>query len=212
MLRTRRPGTQALRSLMLFTSNICFFLALTFIPLAEATAINDSRDVAGYSEDSQQRNRATLWRGGSAINLGTLGGSSFATGINNEGVVVGFYVDLLNRQRAFLWIDGQMIDLASTIVPEGFQPLIATGINNNGEIVGQGRNASGRLRGFVLRPTDRPLCFADFNSDGGVDGADVTAFFAAWEAGNLHADVNFDGGVDGNDVSTFHERWEAGSC
>ena len=40
MLRTKRPGTQLLRSAMLFSSNICFFLALTFIPLAEAAAIS----------------------------------------------------------------------------------------------------------------------------------------------------------------------------
>jgi hypothetical protein len=179
---------------------------------AQAQAINDLGDVVGLSEDSQMHNRATLWHDGRAVNLGTLGGASFATGINNEGVVVGYYLDQTNRQRACVWIEGQMIDLAFTMVPEGFRPLIALGINNNGEIVGQGRNAAGRLRGFVLHPTDRPRCAADFNSDGGIDGADVTAFFAAWEAGDITADVNFDGGVDGADAGTFYDRWEAGSC
>jgi hypothetical protein len=55
-------------------------------------------------------------------------------------------------------------------------------------------------------------CVADFNQDGGVDGADVEAFFLAWEAGDSSADVNQDGGVDGADVEFFFVRWEAGGC
>jgi hypothetical protein len=55
-------------------------------------------------------------------------------------------------------------------------------------------------------------CAADFNQDGGVDGADVGAFFAAWEQGDAAADVNSDGGVDGSDVDAFFAQWEAGGC
>ncbi|MBS0197990.1 MAG: hypothetical protein JSR77_14635 [Planctomycetes bacterium] len=55
-------------------------------------------------------------------------------------------------------------------------------------------------------------CPADFNQDGGIDGADVGAFFSAWEAGDPSADVNADGGVDGADVTTFFAAWEAGGC
>ncbi|MBS0197423.1 MAG: hypothetical protein JSR77_11760 [Planctomycetes bacterium] len=57
-----------------------------------------------------------------------------------------------------------------------------------------------------------PACTADFNSDGGIDGADVSAFFGAWEEGLDEADVNQDGGTDGADVSTFFAAWESGSC
>ena len=39
MLYTRRPGTQFLRSLMLFTSNAASFLAITYIPLGKAASI-----------------------------------------------------------------------------------------------------------------------------------------------------------------------------
>jgi drug/metabolite transporter (DMT)-like permease len=39
MLRTRRPGTQLFRSLMLFISNASSFLSITFIPLAKAASI-----------------------------------------------------------------------------------------------------------------------------------------------------------------------------
>ena len=51
---------------------------------------------------------------------------------------------------------------------------------------------------------------ADFNQDGGVDGSDVDAFFAAWEAGESTADLNQDGGIDGADVDTFFRSWENG--
>lgn len=54
------------------------------------------------------------------------------------------------------------------------------------------------------------ICIGDFSCDGGVDGADIGAFFENWEAGDSNADVNADGGVDGADVSTFFEHWEAG--
>jgi len=40
MLRSRRPGLQVVRSALLFGSNICFFLALTFIPIAKAATIS----------------------------------------------------------------------------------------------------------------------------------------------------------------------------
>ncbi|MBX3382233.1 MAG: hypothetical protein KF864_01870 [Phycisphaeraceae bacterium] len=53
-------------------------------------------------------------------------------------------------------------------------------------------------------------CVGDFNGDGGVDGADVEAFFLAWEFADDSADVNQDGGVDGSDVEFFFSAWEAG--
>ncbi len=55
-------------------------------------------------------------------------------------------------------------------------------------------------------------CPADFNQDGGIDGADVSLFFDRWEVGNCDADVNADGGTDGADVDAFFAAWEAGGC
>ena len=57
-----------------------------------------------------------------------------------------------------------------------------------------------------------PFCAADYNGDGGVDGADVEAFFGDWQAGESRADVNLDGGVDGADIETFFTFWTAGGC
>lgn len=55
-------------------------------------------------------------------------------------------------------------------------------------------------------------CPADFNSDGGIDGEDIDAFYMTWEAGDCEADVNRDGGVDGEDVRVFFLAWENGGC
>ncbi|MBS0197640.1 MAG: hypothetical protein JSR77_12875 [Planctomycetes bacterium] len=55
-------------------------------------------------------------------------------------------------------------------------------------------------------------CAADYNQDGGVDGADVASFFQDWEASGSCADVNLDGGIDGGDVESFFSVWEAGGC
>jgi hypothetical protein len=51
-------------------------------------------------------------------------------------------------------------------------------------------------------------CFADFNNDGGIDGDDVIAFFAAWDASGECADVDGSGGVDGDDVIAFFGLWD----
>ncbi len=60
--------------------------------------------------------------------------------------------------------------------------------------------------------SDCPPCTADFNGDGGVDGADVQAFFETWEAGAPCGDANGDGGVDGADIERFMLAWETGGC
>jgi hypothetical protein len=57
-----------------------------------------------------------------------------------------------------------------------------------------------------------PSCGADFNQDGGVDGADIESFFVQWQIGGTCGDVNLDGGVDGGDVETFILLWEEGGC
>jgi hypothetical protein len=78
--------------------------------------------------------------------------------------------------------------------------------NDDGDIIGASVRSDGTLGACDS------YCPADFNNDGGVDGADVEAFFTAWEAGDSEADVNGDGGIDGADVETFFVAWEAGGC
>lgn len=57
-----------------------------------------------------------------------------------------------------------------------------------------------------------PCRVADFNVDGGVDGADVADFFMAWAASEASADLNNDGGVEGGDVEMFYTYWAVGGC
>jgi hypothetical protein len=63
---------------------------------------------------------------------------------------------------------------------------------------------------WISTPATVGICPGEFNCDGGVDGGDIEAFFAAWESGDSLADINQDGGVDGEDVSAFFLRWEEG--
>ncbi|MBL9000289.1 MAG: immunoglobulin domain-containing protein [Phycisphaerae bacterium] len=72
--------------------------------------------------------------------------------------------------------------------------------------------ASGPILSDAAQLSIGDPCPADFNQDGGIDGGDVEAFFAAWEMGDAAADVNQDGGIDGGDVGTFFDAWEAGGC
>ncbi len=62
----------------------------------------------------------------------------------------------------------------------------------------------------ISDPATLTVCLADFNCDGGVDGADVETFFTSWETGDTTADLNADGGVDGGDVEFFFTRWGGG--
>lgn len=57
-----------------------------------------------------------------------------------------------------------------------------------------------------------PACAADFDGNGGVDGGDLGAFFAAFEAGDACADVDANGGVDGGDLGAFFAAFESGGC
>jgi hypothetical protein len=65
--------------------------------------------------------------------------------------------------------------------------------------------------GIVLKKS-AAICIADFNGDGGVDGADVEAFFVAWVIAEPLADVNQDGGIDGADIETFFIAWSSATC
>jgi hypothetical protein len=56
------------------------------------------------------------------------------------------------------------------------------------------------------------ICPADYNQDGGIDNADVDAFFADWINAVPASDVNLDGGIDAGDVDYFFAVWSNGGC
>lgn len=55
-------------------------------------------------------------------------------------------------------------------------------------------------------------CPADFNQDGGIDGADVEAFFDQWSIADPTADVDQSGGIDGADVEYYFVIWQNAGC
>ncbi len=53
-------------------------------------------------------------------------------------------------------------------------------------------------------------CYADYDSNGGIDGDDVIAFFTEWDLSSNCADVDGSQGVDGDDIILFFSVWDAG--
>ncbi len=91
---------------------------------------------------------AVLWKNGSPINLGSLGGSvNVALDINNRGQIIG-NSDLSGNTatHTFLWQHGTMSDLGTL---PGDVASFAGGINDEGQVVGESCNASGSCRGYL---------------------------------------------------------------
>jgi probable HAF family extracellular repeat protein len=126
-------------------------------PSSQAMGINDSGQIAGYSDlnagSAGILNHAFLYGGGSGLvlqDLGTLGGVSGASeafGINDSGQVVGFTSISGGADHAFVYSVGSMHDL-NNLIPSSSDWILteATAINNEGQIVGYGDNPSGQRR------------------------------------------------------------------
>jgi len=118
---------------------------------SEARNLNSKGDVVGDADVSGGKSHACLWRGGKAIDLGTLPGddTSRALYVNDNDEVVG----VSGFKTAFLWKDGQMYKLQDIMDPKpDWTPAQATVINNKGQIAGWGTNENGRVYGFLLTP------------------------------------------------------------
>jgi len=125
-----------------------------------ATAINNLRQVVGWSRISSGVYHAFLHNGGGSLvlsdDLGTLGGDlSQALAINNLGQVVG-WAETGNSHDAFLYDGGSMLDLNNLIAPgSGWTLTDATGINATGQICGYGQYG-GQQEAFLLTPAPVP--------------------------------------------------------
>jgi len=130
-------------------------------PVSQGTTNNQPGWVAGWSTAANLTMHAELWAGGSARDLGTLGGPTLNSAVawpnrNDQGVVVGisetgklqplgeswscylavFFVGDGHVCRGFVWRNGRMSPLPTLGGDNGF----ATGVNNRGEIVGWAEN------------------------------------------------------------------------
>ena len=179
-----------------------------------AQDINDHDQIVGFSEDRPKKSKehAFLWAGGTATDIGTLGGLySFAWSINDAGDVVG-EADLpsprLVFDRAFLWRNGVMKDLGTL----GGDSSQAIAINNSGQITGDSDTIADqaetvdkdRVRHAFLREANGPMrdlgtlggktsSGNGINNSGVVVGwselSDTTKHACLWQAGQIY-DLN----------------------
>jgi probable HAF family extracellular repeat protein len=111
-----------------------------------AVGINDSNEVVGYYQISNQNIHGYRWSNGTSIDLGSLGGTrTYARAIASSGVVVGSSETPDHNSQAFTWSDangngasdpGEMVQL-----PDSGLSSSANAISPNGSVVG-----------FALRP------------------------------------------------------------
>ncbi|HKG26805.1 MAG TPA: hypothetical protein VKB09_14240, partial [Thermomicrobiales bacterium] len=121
-------------------------------------ALNGKGHVVGESEiavpvsgtpgagtaDNPPPKHAFLWRDGTMIDLGTLGGATSRTaGINDADHVAGVADTADGKRHAFLWKDGVMQDLGTL----GGDQSEAIGINNHDQISGLSTTAPGQELG-----------------------------------------------------------------
>jgi hypothetical protein len=130
----------------------------------------------------REDNTLSGWASNNSFGQASFPGGEFATVSAGDLWTLGLRLD----GTLVAWGDNSR---GQTVVPRGYYEEIAAGYDH----------------GLAI-----PGCPSDFNRDGGVDGQDIVAFFAAWEAGEDQADMSVDGGVDSQDVETFFLYWQAG--
>lgn len=102
-----------------------------------AARINNKGEIVGSSQTADGSTRAFLYKNGTMIDLGTLGGVSGAFGINDEGTIVGWTWGTTREPwTAFIkYPELPMRDLAGmATVDPGDDLFRAKAINNRGEI------------------------------------------------------------------------------
>jgi probable HAF family extracellular repeat protein len=155
-------------------------------PESEATAINKTGLVAGYStvEYFSYRTHAFIHDGVTMKDLGTLAGySSAAYALNDAGVVAGSSDVDKQVPHAVVFKDGQIIDLGTL----GGDSSSARGINNAGDVVGWSRTRTdAESRAFVYQG-DRMIRLDNRLDDVSGAGWTITDAFGINDAGQIVA-------------------------
>jgi probable HAF family extracellular repeat protein len=115
---------------------------------SQAYGNNDKGQIVGLAHTADDVGHAFLWTRNRMIDLGSLGGESFAYDINNKTQVVGYYLDDVGAKRSFLWNKGYMYDLSDF----GGIESDAWGINDHGQVAGYANNANDEDRAYLWQP------------------------------------------------------------
>jgi hypothetical protein len=119
------------------------------IPNSQATGINDSGVVVGFTQPTTTTSNGFILRGGD-LTLLSYPGSTFTQvlGENNEGQVVGTYNDAAGTAHGFIYRHGRF----QTADVPGASATVINGINDSGRIVGFFTDAAGNTVGFMGSP------------------------------------------------------------
>jgi probable HAF family extracellular repeat protein len=119
--------------------------------LGIALKINAAGEMVGYSANAAGDERPTLWKDGSPVDLGTLGGpDGMALAINNQGQIVGTSAAPHGAgftTHATLWHRGTVTDLGTL----GGSYSGASAINNYGQVVGSSTGPDERRHPVIWR-------------------------------------------------------------
>ena len=155
------------------------------------------------------------------IDLGTLGGETYATAINDSGQVVG-YSRVGNDLHAFIWQEGSIQDLNIPVasLDGGQVSAQAFGISNSGQVIGNaGQYAFLWLNGIttILPPnTNRSgaYCINNFNQIVGEADTGPNNFYEAvyWQNGSFNS-LGIIGNANANNDNgqILYYKWEDGS-
>ncbi len=117
---------------------------------ANVADMNEAGDVLGSVTIPPNTNRAILWDGTTATDLGTLPGGDWTSGValNNSGGVLVSAHNAAGRFRAARWDGTGLIDLGTL---PGDDQSFGSGINEQGQIVGLSIDATQtQVHGFLI--------------------------------------------------------------
>lgn len=187
-----------------------------------ATGISaDGRVIVGSSSSSLSMSdeRAFRWtEEGGMEDLGSLPGATRTSAweVSADGsVIVGS-----SGGRAFMWTaETGMVDLNTHLAAlgvdlTGWTLVSALGISADHSVIAGNGVFNGQSRVWIVSGLGGTPCPANWNSDGQVNSADISAFLTTWiecvQSGALDADFNQSGEVNSADISAFLTAWLEG--
>lgn len=194
------------------------------IGLAQGNAVSDDGSIVVGVYSSESGLRPVFWDLQLQLHdLGSINGSTSneARCVSGDGHTIGGFVaaDDDAPWQGFIWTSETGMRLAdeylaerSVTLPAGHRVAVCEAMSGDGRTISCRYWQPGGTANHAALVVLPRSCPADFNNDGGIDGADIEAFFVPWESGEQAADVNADGGVDGGDVAYFFGLWESGGC